>query len=168
MVGNEGYIWEIERKVLINSRISKVWDTISSESHLENFHPFCKKNEVEEWVSDSHKDTVAYYNNRVLHRNFYNWLEGKGFDLIIGDSEGNDSHVFWRLSNKGSKTLVSIRIKPYIFNKGSKFLNFIPFFAFVRPKLANYLYSVLMGLKYYSENGQIVIRDQFGAHTWFS
>ena len=117
---------------------------------------------------DSHKDTVAYYNNRILHRNFYHWFEGEGFDLVIGDSRGNDSHVSWRLSNKDSKTLASITIKPYIYNRGSKFINFIPFFAFVRPKLANYLYSVLMGLKFYTENDEIVSKDQFGSHSWFS
>ena len=168
MAKNRDYIWEINRKVLINSPVSKVWDIISSESHLEKFHPFCKKNEVKEWVSDSHKDTVAYYNSRILHRDFYHWLEGEGFDLIIGDSRGNDSHVSWRLSNKDSKTLASITIKPYIYNKGSKFINFIPFFAFVRPKLANYLYSVLMGLKFYTENDEIVSKDQFGSHSLFS
>jgi len=43
MVKNRDYIWEINRQVLINSSISKVWDIISSESHLEKFHPFCKK-----------------------------------------------------------------------------------------------------------------------------
>ena len=112
MAKNRDYIWEINRKVLINSPISKVWDIISSESHLEKFHPFCKKNEVKEWVIDSHKDTVAYYNNRILHRNFYHWFEGEGFDLVIGYSRGNDSHVSWRLLNKDSKTLASITIKP--------------------------------------------------------
>jgi len=168
MMKNKDYIWEINRKVLINSPVSKVWDIISSESHLEKFHPFCKKNKVKEWVSDSHKDSVAYYNNRTLHREFYHWLEGEGFDLMIGDSKGNDSHVSWRLSNKDSKTLVSITIKPYIYNRGSKITNFIPFFAFVRPKLANYLYSVLMGLKFYAENDKIVSKDQFGSHSWFS
>ena len=45
MAKNRDYIWEINRKVLINSPVSKVWDIISSESHLEKFHPFCKKNE---------------------------------------------------------------------------------------------------------------------------
>ena len=164
----EDYIWEINREILIHAQTSKVWHIISSEGHLEKFHPFCKKNEVKVWDDSSHEDSIEYNNNRILNRNFYNWFEGKGFDLVIGDSEGNDSHVFWRLSNKDSKTLASITIKPYIYNKGSKIKNFIPFFVFVRPKIANYLYSVLMGLKYYSENDQVVVRDQFGFHTWFS
>ena len=164
----EDYIWEINREVLINAQISKVWHIISSEGHLEKFHPFCKKNEVKAWDASSHEDSVEYYNNRILHRNFYNWIEGKGFDLVIGDSEGNGSYVFWRLSRTDMKTLASITIKPYICNKGSKLKNFIPFFTYIRPKLANYLYSVLMGLKHYSETDQIVVRDQFGSHSWFS
>ena len=168
MIKNEDYIWEIARKVLINSHISKVWDIISSERHLENFHPFCKKNQIKVWDNDSHADSIEYYNNRILHRNFYNWFEGKGFDLTISDLEGNDSLVFWRLLESDKNTLLSITIKPYIYNKGSKLKNFIPYFAFIRPKLANYLYSVLMGLKHYSETDQTVVRDQFGRHSWFS
>ena len=168
MIKNEDYIWEITRKVLINSHISKVWDIISSERHLENFHPFCKKNQIKVWDNDSRADSIEYYNNRILYRNFYNWFEGTGFDLTIGDLEGNDSLVFWRLSESDKNTLLPITIKPYIYNKGSKFKNWIPYFIFVRPKLANYLYSVLMGLKYFSETKQVVKANQFGKHSWFS
>ena len=147
MVKNKSYIWEINRKVIINSPISKVWDIISSESHLEKFNPFCKKNEVKEWVSNSHKDIVTYYNNRILHRDFYRWLEGEGFDLIIGDSTGNDSHVSWRLSNKDSKTLASITIKHYFYNKGSILYNFIRFFNIFIHKLDYYLFSFLFQIE---------------------
>ena len=164
----EDYIWEINREILIHAQTSKVWHIISSEGHLEKFHPFCKKNEVKVWDDSSHEDSIEYNNNRILNRNFYNWFEGKGFDLVIGDSKGNDSHVFWRISKSDMNTLVSITIKPYIYNKGSKLKNFIPFFTYIRPKLANYLYSVLMGLKHYSETDQTVVRDQFGTHSWFS
>ena len=76
MIKNEDYIWEINRTVLINSHISKVWDIISSEGHLEKFHPFCKKNQIKVWNNDSHADSIVYYNNRILYRNFYNWFEG--------------------------------------------------------------------------------------------
>ena len=162
------YIWEINREVLIHAQTSKVWHIISSEGHLEKFHPFCKKNEVKVWDDSSHEDSIEYNNNRILNRNFYKWFEGKGFDLVIGDSKGNDSHVFWRISKSDMNTLVSITIKPYIYNKGSKLKNFIPFFTYIRPKLANYLYSVLMGWKHYSETDQAGVRDQFGSHSWFS
>ena len=59
-------------------------------------------------------------------------------------------------------------ILPIVVGEATKFINFIPFFAFVRPKLANYLYSVLMGLEFYTENDEIVSKDQFGSHSWFS
>ena len=115
----EDYIWEINREILIHAQTSKVWHIISSEGHLEKFHPFCKKNEVKVWDDSSHEDSIEYNNNRILNRNFYNWFEGKGF-------------------------------------------------TYIRPKLANYLYSVLMGLKPDSETDQTVVRDQFGSHSWFS
>ena len=123
----EDYIWEIHRKILINAKISKVWDIISSDGNLEKFHPFCKKNEVKVWDNSSHEDSIEYYNGRILYRNFYNWFKGKGFDLTIGDSKGKESHVFWRLSKADVNTLVSITVKPYIYNKGSKLKNFIPY-----------------------------------------
>ncbi len=58
----DDYIWEIHRKILINAKISKIWDTISSDGHLEKFHPFCKKNEVKVWDNSSHEDSIEYYN----------------------------------------------------------------------------------------------------------
>ena len=79
----EDYIWEINREILIHAQTSKVWHIISSEGHLEKFHPFCKKNEVKVWDDSSHEDSIEYNNNRILNRNFYNWFEGKGFDLVI-------------------------------------------------------------------------------------
>ena len=36
----EDYIWKIHRKILINAKTPKVWDIISSDRHLEKFHPF--------------------------------------------------------------------------------------------------------------------------------
>ena len=162
----EDYIWEINREILIHAQISKVWHIISSEGHLEKFHPFCKKNEVKVWDDSSHEDSIEYNNNRILNRNFYNWFEGKGFDLVIGDSKGNDSHVFWRISKSDMNTLVSITIKPYIYNKGSTLKNFIPFFTYPpvpillsRDKSAVSMFIISLVLEYAVG---IVISPTFG------
>ena len=42
------------------------------------------------------------------------------------------------------------------------------FFAYTKPKLSNYLDSVLMGLKFFSEKKEVVTANQFGTHSWFS
>ena len=35
--------WCVEQTQIIHCKRSKIWETISSESNLELFHPFCKK-----------------------------------------------------------------------------------------------------------------------------
>ena len=165
---SKDYFWSVHREVNLDSSKSKVWEIISSESNLEKFHPFCKTNEVVMWDGENSIDKVEYYNGRKLRRNFTRWLEGKGYDLIIGDSRGNDSVVSWRLEGDDSTSSLSINVKTYIFNKGSKIIKFIPFFLYVKPKLVSYLDSVLYGLKFYTENNKIVRKDQFGSHSWFS
>jgi len=168
MKQSHDYIWSVRRNIQIGITKAEAWEIISSKNHLENFHPFCKVNKVINWSNSNHKDSIEYYGGRTLVRKFYNWLEGQGYDLVIGDSSGNDSQVSWRIKDHEGGCVVSISIKPYIYNKGSKLLNFFPFFFFVKPKLSNYLASVLSGLKYYSEKKKIVQANQFGNHPWFS
>ena len=162
------YFWPVQREVNLNLSKTEVWKIISSERNLENFHPFCKTNEVISWDRDNSIDCVEYYNGRKLQRNFTQWLEGKGYDLIIGDSEGNNSIVSWRLDGDDSTSALSINVRTYIFNKGNKIMKVLPFFLYTKPKLASYLDSVLHGLKYYSETNKKVSKNQFGRHSWFS
>ena len=162
------YFWPVQREVNLNLSKTEVWKIISSERNLENLHPFCKTNEVISWDRDNSIDCVEYYNGRILQRNFTQWLEGKGYDLIIGDSEGNNSIVSWRLDGDNSTSSLSINVRTYIFNKGNKIMKVLPFFLYTKQKLASYLDSVLHGLKYYSETNKKVSKNQFGRHSWFS
>ena len=136
------YFWPVQREVNVNLSKTEVWKIISSERNLEKFHPFCKTNEVISWDRDNSIDCVEYYNGRKLQRNFTQWLEGKGYDLIIGDSEGNNSIVSWRLDGDDSTSSLSISVRTYIFNKGNKIMKVLPFFLYTKPKLASYLDSV--------------------------
>ena len=165
---SEEYFWPVQREVQVNLSKSEVWKIISSERNLEKFHPFCKVNQVISWDGSNSIDKIEYYNGRKLQRNFTQWLEGEGYDLIIGDSRGNDSIVSWRLEGDDYTSKLSINVKTYIFNKGNKVIKFLPFFLYTKPKLVSYLDSVLNGLKYYSETNQKVNKDQFGSHSWFS
>ena len=165
---SEDYFWSVQRKIHIDLSKTEVWKIISSERNLDKFHPFCKTNEVISWDGNNFIDRIEYYNGRKLERNFTQWLEGEGYDLVIGDSQGNDSLVSWRLEGDDSTSLLSINVKTYIFNKGNKIIKIIPFFLYTKPKLISYLDSVLNGLKYYSETNKIVSQNQFGSHSWFS
>jgi len=162
------YIWSVSREIKIELSKSELWEIISSRNHLEKFHPFCKSNKTISWSNGIYEDSIEYYGGRILGRKFYNWIEGIGYDLTIGDSLGNDSLVSWRINEEQDYSTVSIMIKPYIFNRGSKIMNFFPFFAYTKPKLSNYLDSVLTGLKFFSEKKEVVAANQFGTHSWFS
>ena len=52
--------------------------------------------------------------------------------------------------------------------KMNKILSFLPFIFYIRPKLRNYLKSVLNGFSYYSRTGKSVPRNNWGKHSWFS
>ena len=42
----------------------------------------------EQWDEDNHEDILEYLNGVVLHRNFYKWNEGRGYELKIGRKNG--------------------------------------------------------------------------------
>ena len=71
-----------------------------------------------------------------------------------------DSFWFW--------VKLYITIYPYVFNTGYKFLNIIPFYTFVKPRLYDYLKNIEKGLIYYLETNKKVKKNQFGSHSWFS
>ena len=85
------YIWSVSREIKIELSKAELWEIISSRNHLEKFHPFCKSNKTISWSNGSYEDSIEYYGGRILGRKFYNWIEGIGYDLTIGDSLGNDS-----------------------------------------------------------------------------
>ena len=83
---SEDYFWSVQRKIHIDSSKTEVWKIISSERNLEKFHPFCKTNEVISWDGTNFIDRIEYHNGRKLERNFTEWFEGEGYDLVIGDA----------------------------------------------------------------------------------
>ena len=144
-------------------------DRISSESNLDLYHPFCKKNDIIDWKKDNHHDRLEYLNGVVLERKFISWIEEKGYDLNIGTKDGRKSHVSWRIEDiSENKSALSIEVHPWIVNQGSRIVQFLPFQLFVKPQLKSYLKSVLGGLKWYAENNKPTPRNHFGVHRWFS
>ena len=101
-------------------------------------------------------------------RQFLSWKEGEGYDLIIG-RKGPQSYVVWEIVELGeNKSSLTITVYPYLLVKMNKILSFLPFIFYIRPKLRNYLKSVLNGFSYYSRTGKSVPRNNWGKHSWFS
>ena len=60
----------------------KIWETISKESNLELFHPFCKKNPTIAWEENRHEDEIHYIRGFILKRKFVAWEKNTGYDLF--------------------------------------------------------------------------------------
>tara|TARA_Y100000741_G_C18178115_1_gene528119 strand:+ start:261 stop:761 length:501 start_codon:yes stop_codon:yes gene_type:complete len=147
----------------------EVWNIISEKSNLEHYHPFCKSNTPIEWNNKNHSDKLEYLNGMVFERHFVSWIKNEGYDLYIGRKNGRKSHVSWRIKRiSDNQTELSIKVHPWIFNQGNRFIEFIPFEFFVRPRLKSYLQSVLGGLKWYVDNQKPTPRNHFGKIRWFS
>ena len=111
---------------------------------------------------------MIYLNGLVYIRNFTNWKENKGYTLFIGEKNKSKSKVVWKLSNKNKEILLSITVFPYFMRKYPKFISHIPYLIYIKPKLINYLESVLKGIDWHLKEKRSVPRNKFGKHSWFS
>ena len=165
----EKYNWTVTYKKVLSAGLEDVWKVISSPSNLELFHPFCAKNPTINWPGLNSIDEVHYYNGKVYKRNFIRWEDLKGYDLLIGEEDGETSLVSWKLEDLGKeKSSLQISVYPHIFNTHSKAIDFIPFFLFIKPKLKKYLSQVIHGLDWHIKNRQRIPKNHFGNHSWFS
>tara|TARA_B110001450_G_scaffold199527_1_gene188336 strand:+ start:6175 stop:6681 length:507 start_codon:yes stop_codon:yes gene_type:complete len=150
-----------------NSKV--VWNVISAPNHLNLFHPFCKNNSIISWEESSHVDMLEYLNGLKYIRKFTKWSPLKGYELKIGKKDEKQSYVVWEIKEIDNTTCtLSITVYPHLLSKFPKIISYLPFKLIIKPKLYNYLFSVISGLKYYLENNEKVPKNNFGKHKWFS
>jgi len=168
-MAKEKYLKPVTRSITINVPTEKVWEIISKPGNLELCHPFCKSNPVEKWGGKGSIDYVNYYNGLKYKRIFTNWIDGIGYDLLIGVKFGKQSKVIWRINKiDNSSSELTITIYPYILTQYSKLLLPVIYRCFISPMLGKYLSSVLQGFKFYIIERKPVKKNQFGTHKWFS
>lgn len=159
----------IESSVIIDSNLDTVWRLISKPGHLEQVHPFCQENILlESQDGKILRDKLIYLNGLEYIREFKSWNINKGYDLLIGKKNGQQSRVKWRLSKKKNGIKLSINIYPYTSKKINSFIYPVIMVFIIRPKLKKYLFSVLNGIKWNVEQKRPVAHNQFGMHSWFS
>ena len=162
-------MFQISNKIKIENSTHDVWDLISSPGHLNQFHPFCKENNVLESKNDVIlKDQLIYLNGLTYYRTFKEWEPMVGYSIKIGSKNAKQSDVKWQIIENGEFTFVKITVKPYTSSKIPKLLYPFIHYTIIRPKLKSYLKSVLKGLEYYLTYQKPVPRNQFGNHSWFS
>ena len=159
----------ISSQLYFNHNSKEVWNVISAPNHLNLFHPFCKKNSIISWEESSHIDMLEYLNGLKYIRKFTKWSPLKGYELKIGKKNGKQSYVIWEIKEINNTTCVlSITVYPHLLSNYPKIISYLPFKLIIKPKLNNYLFSVISGLKYYLENKEKVPKNNFGKHKWFS
>ena len=141
----------------------RVWEVISRPGNLVDYHPFCQENPVENWPGVGSRDRVIYYNGLILVRDFIDWIDGTGYDLIASAEEDLQFKVTWRISTDGEQnSALNLTIRQHIEHSSEKRTR-----QFSRL-LAKYLKQVGQGLEYYLRTGERVARNQFGSHRLFS
>ena len=161
-------ILPVSRKIKLKSNTEILWDLISSPENLNLVHPFCKSNKVIKWDNNSHSDSLLYYNNRTYIREFFEWEEGKGYKLYIGEEGKKKSKVIWEIIKNKNNSILKISVYPYIFNDKAVIPYLFYYVLFIKPGLSKYLDNVLKGIDWYLTNETPVKKNQFGTHKWFS
>ena len=83
--------FKVSHTMTLNVSIDRLWSLISSEGNLELYHPFCKKNIVNNWPGINSIDELQYYNGDVYTRKFINWIDNVGYDLYISKKKSKFS-----------------------------------------------------------------------------
>ncbi|MEE9190981.1 MAG: hypothetical protein V3U16_09450 [Candidatus Neomarinimicrobiota bacterium] len=166
---NDKYLKSVSKKIIINERHQRVWEVISKPGNLEICHPFCEYNPVEKWPSNKSIDYVKYYNGLEYQRIFTDWIDGQGYDLLIGRKNGGKSKVTWRINKLDESSCeLKITIFPHDILKYPSFAKPLIFSLYARPMIRKYLTSVLKGFQFYIMQGKPIQKNQFGTHRWFS
>ena len=152
----------------INSSLDSLWDLISSPSNLELFHPFCKSNKIVNWPGEHSIDELIYLNGLTFIRKFKTWDKKKGYSLLIGEKDKEQSYVVWEITKKSESIYLKITVYPYFLQNMPKIISFFPYKFIVIHALESYLKSVIGGINYYLKTKKIVPKNYFGEHKWFS
>lgn len=148
-----------------------VWAAISPSGNLTNIHPFCERNEVKVWDGARSRDHVYYYSGVHYQREFLDWFDGIGYDLVLGPPDARTAVVRWRIrAQDGKPDHSDFSIKVVALLRDDVPPTEREHYAehMIRRPLPSYLDSVVRGTGYYAETGTPVTKNQFGPHPIYS
>jgi hypothetical protein len=169
--------WRITCEVPIEVSKDSLWNFCLSERFLEKAHPFC------EYHSNTHfkaedglpYDTITYYSDVALIRDFQGITEKDSFWLDILQINENDSknklaNVVWQFKElkEGRSALLSISVDIEVL-KATPFIEWSFYHIHGNfSAMSDYLSSLTNGIKFHLETGENVKKNQFGSHKWLS
>ncbi|WP_121667712.1 hypothetical protein [Mesonia aquimarina] len=160
----------IQGKIEINYTKEKIWHIITQPGHLENYHPYCKKHiKTTSWKQIGDTDQGFFYSGKSMKREVIDWQEEKSYKVKIDNDDENLSEVKFSIESKTTEiSIFTIEIFTDSYKKIPRPIWYFFAFIFLVPSYKKYLNSILKGLKYYSETGKKVSKNQFGSHKIFS
>jgi len=150
---------------------SDVWAAISPAGNLAHIHPFCERNEVQVWDGARSRDHVQYYSGVHYQREFCDWIDGVGYDLVLGPPDARTALVRWRVTEadgQPSRSAFSIKVVALLRDDVPPAQRKHYAEHMIRRPLPSYLDSVVRGAAHFAETGTPVAKNQFGAHPIYS
>jgi hypothetical protein len=149
----------------IGVALTDVWAVISEAGNLTNVHPFCERNDVDVWPGPHGRDHVHYYSGLHYQRDVLEWNDGNGYTLALGPRSGKIAIARWAIDPTGSKRCtLSIEVTSFVRDDVSPETRARYEATVIKGAIPPYLDSVVRGVGHYSETGNPVARNQFGAH----
>jgi hypothetical protein len=159
----------VDGRLVIKAPPNRIWQVISQPGHLARCHPFCEKNEVDQWPGVCARDTITYYSGVHYQRDFVTWIEGVGYDLELGPPPHKTAWVSWRITPLDeTRSELMIEVTPYLKSALPERRKLAYQRRAFGTTIADYLNSVVQGVDYVVTTGQAVRRNQFGSHPIYS
>ena len=155
-------------RVAVAAPPADVWAAISPPGNLLNIHPFCERNEINVWDGAASRDHVYYYSGVHYQREFADWFDGVGYDLVLGPPQARTALVRWRISEAETGSDFTIKVVALLRDDVPAAEREHYAEHMIRRPLPSYLDSVVRGTAYFSETGTPVAKNQFGTHPIYS
>jgi len=154
----------IEKCIELDVLPETIWQIIATPGGLPRYHPLVDTNIPLRWDANKAADMLKYFSGLTLYRQVYSWLDGEGYDLVIGQSlDSPDGIVSWRISSletDRSQFRISLSLIKHKGSTGQK--------AATRDRFERYLDSIVKGIAHLAVVGEPVRENQFGAVEGFS
>jgi len=144
-----------------------LWVAITSDRHLEACHPYIQRH-TKNTSNSGLSDVITYLNGVTFTRESTAWMDGVGYDLIVGKASEPKNEVAWRIKEvTPSSCKLSISVTPRAVEKLPKLVRGVALVLFVRRHVGRYLNAVTGGIKLWVETGKPIDKTAFPRHPWF-